>query len=214
MSDDPGYSIDEELAAGVSTPLGRVLVITVVLIAAVAIPLTIVVDRSRSGAASTASIASPTHRLSALSAAHALVPGPATSNGLGPRLVYTVELGNATSAALTVDYPIRVAGASSWSATLSYVDVTATGGLVDFETPSHRTDRIPAHGKSTLQVGLRVRCNSLPTRPVWPTGDSTIAIPLAGYPTPAVFTFSGLFGFDVGADLRNACGSPAGSGGR
>jgi hypothetical protein len=119
--------------------------------------------------------------------------------------VYTAELVNTTNAALTVDYPIRIVHDRSWSTALSYADVTATGGLIDFETPSPRVADIPAHGKSTLQIGLRVRCNSLSRRPFWPTADSTIAIRLAGYPTPAVFTFAGLFGFDISADLRNAC---------
>jgi hypothetical protein len=215
VSDDAGQkSIEEELAAGVSTPVRRVLVIAVVLIAAVAVPLTVVIDRSRSGPRASRSTPSPASGVSALSAADALVPGLATSNGLGPRLVYTVELGNATGAALTVHYPIRVSRARSSPATLSYVDVTAAGGLIHFDSASRRLDHIPAHGKSTLQLGLRVRCNFLPTRPSWPSGDSTITIPLAGYPTPAVFTFAGLFGFDIGADLRNACRRPAGFGDR
>jgi hypothetical protein len=212
VSDDAGPNpIEEELAAATSTPTSRVLVIAVVLIAAVAVPLTIVVDRSRSGPVATRSTSapSPVRGLSALTAADALVPGPATSNGLGPRLVYTVELDNTTNAALTVDYPIRVVHSRSWSTALSYVDVTATGGLVDFEAPSPRVTHIPAHGRSTLQVGLRVRCKSLPRRPIWPTDDSTIAIRLAGYPTPVVFTFAGLFGFNIDADVHNACRRPA-----
>jgi hypothetical protein len=209
---DAGQSpIEEELGAGTSTPTARVLVIAVVLIAAVAVPLTIVVDRSRSGSVAThpTSAVSPARGLSAVRAADALVPGAATSNGLGHRLVYTAELDNATSAVLTVDYPIRVVHSPSWSTALRYVDVTATGGLVDFDAPSPRITQIPAHGKSTLQIGLRVECTSLPQRPIWPTDDSTIVIRLAGYPTPVVFTFAGLFGFNIDADVHNACRSPS-----
>ena len=206
--------LEEELAPGKSMPTSRILLLALALVAALA--LVLVVDRWRFGSSAGRStqFLSPAGRSSASSAAGPLLPSSPTSYRLGPHLVYTAELDNTTDTDLTVAYPIQLPGARASSAIVSYADLTAAGQLINFNTPPRRVAHIPAHRNVAIQIGLHVRCQSLGRRPAWPAGNSRIAIVLPGSPTAAVFTFAGLFGFNLRADLRRACDPAAIAGDR
>lgn len=65
----------------------------------------------------------------------------------------------------------------------------------------------PSTPTARIVLALRVRCESSPDGPGWPTRGSRIVIGVVGYAAPAVFTFGDLFDLNVRADLRQACRS-------
>lgn len=220
MSDDAGQdSVEEELRAGGSRPTARiVLLVAVVVIAA----LVFVVIQSHSGSPSgrAAASASPqrhaavptrTTRTPESGVAAALVPGRLRGFSLvHGRIVYAAELVNATGAKLRVKYPIRLAATSPTTAMVSFAELTDSKEPFSPGQPPPLLTQIAAHQHVTLQIELHVRCQAVPRPLAWPTGGSTIPIDLAGYSTPAVFTFADLFGFNVRAGLQRACRVPAG----
>jgi hypothetical protein len=206
--------LEEELARGKSMPVGRILLVAVAVAAALVLVLGVARSRAGSPTGRPTSVPSPAVGVSAPSLAGPLVPGSPTGYRLGTYVVYTAELDNASDAKLTVEYPIQLPGARAGSATVRYADLTEPGRLINFNTPPRRLLHIPAHGSVSLQIGLQVRCRSQPLRAAWPSGDSRIAIELAGYPTAAVFTFADVFGFDFRGDLHRACAPAARAGDR
>lgn len=221
MSDDPAQqSVEEELRTGWSRPTARiVLLVTVVLVAVLVFVVVRGLSRSPAGrsaasapprthTASRAGPAEPTSKApSELSAADAaLVAGRGAGFSLvHGRIVYAAELVNATETRLEVDYPIRLPGANPATATVSFAELTAKSEPFSPRQHPPPLTHIAAHQHVSLQIGLHLRCPPLRRPLAWPTGSSTIPIDLDGYPTPAVFTFADLFGFNIRANVHRAC---------
>lgn len=200
----PGYSAEEALAAGRRRGAARV-----PLAAGMAAVLVLVLFANRARTGTPAHASRPAGSVAGsrlpLAATDPLLPGASTGYRLARRIVYTTELTNATASALRVDHPIRLRGARIVRATLRYVELTASGGLISFGMPPHGIVRIPAHGTALLQIGLRVRCASPSRRRPWSGADSRIVIGLVGHPAPTVFRFGELFAVHPRADFRAAC---------
>ena len=204
MTDDAVQdSVEEELNAGRSTPTGLLWVGVAIMAAVVLVPVAMRWHDGSSGGRGP-SVAAAGIGGSVFDASNPLRPTLATRYSVDSHVVYTVVMHNISGADLQVRYPIRTDAAHLTSAPVSYVGLTRTGQVIDYRHAPRRVTHIPAHGAVTLQLGLNLRCGSR-SGSSGPTGRSKIAIELAGYPEPAVFTFVRLFGGHVRVDLSRVC---------
>lgn len=139
----------------------------------------------------------------------ALLPGSTTSIGVrGTNVDLSAELVNASATRLTVAYPLRLPGAKRAHATVLYAELAANGATSGDSPPPRRLSVIGVHQHVFLSIGVRVSCRPGFSLPRWPRPRSKIVVPLAGFATPATYTFSYLFSRPLFGHRMRMCASP------
>lgn len=203
---------EEELRFGGRTPRAVRLALVgmaVIGLGAIAIVLTNQHSNSVHGGTATTTVPPSNSPSRQLIANDVLIPG--TSSGWGVdaaahQLQLTGELINISDSPLTVDYPIQIYGTPLGTPARVTTAVLADSDASELTGSPLPLSVIQPHQHVVLWIGLRVSCfTGSRYRPNWPTGRTSIAIPLHGYPGPAMFQFRDVLGFTVHSAMRGIC---------
>lgn len=201
---------EEELVAGgwSQRPVRFILLAVVLLVAAVLVYALTRGHSFSSTARHTRHTAPQTSGRPSVSANAVLVPGLSTGSrvtGADRLISYTAELINLSPDPLTISDPIRVTGARRAPVTVLYVEVAGPDAGMNGLRPQPLLTRIAGHEHVVLWLGVQVQCAHWAGRERWPSAGSRIAIPLAGFPTPATFGVAELFGPGSPAHPNGVC---------
>jgi hypothetical protein len=185
-----GYQ-DEQLDTAQSSPW---VIRLVLLIIAVCVAAVLVYEQTHTHSTSPEAQHTGSSRLSvgspSPSANDVLVPGFSSgSSVIEGRVVLTAELINTSQFDLAVRYPIRLLGAIPATMQLLFAELASKAAETSHLRPPRLT-HIGGHEHVVLWMAFRVRCAQ---RGGGPLGPAAIAVPLAGLPAPATFSFSDLF---------------------
>ncbi|HZC73688.1 MAG TPA: hypothetical protein VE442_23555 [Jatrophihabitans sp.] len=146
----------------------------------------------------TGPVALPTIDGATLSANSVLLADMPIGLKVGPTgdVTFTAELFNTSDSDLTVDYPVRLLDLDHALIKLVFAEVAAKSAGTSLVRPPRLT-RIRAHQHVELWLGMHIKCAHGALGRTWPTARSTIAVPLAGFPAAATFSFADVFGSEL-----------------